>query len=49
MKVTDALDIVGVICVAVFAGLVWPPLCLLVVGVAALVMSWVAQRPKEPR
>ena len=44
MKVTDALDIVGLTALATFAGLVWPPLCLLVIGVAALAASWRASR-----
>lgn len=44
MKVTDMLDIVGVAMIATFAGLVWPPLCLLVIGVAALLVSWKAAR-----
>lgn len=49
MKVTDMLDIVGVAMIATFAGLVWTPLCLLVLGIAALAMSWAAQRPKGTR
>ncbi|WP_269634588.1 hypothetical protein [Nocardioides sp. J54] len=40
MKVTDALDLIGIASLATFAGLVWPPLCLLVFGAAALVASW---------
>lgn len=44
MKLTDALDVVGVTAVATFAGLVWPPLCLLVIGLAALAASWKASR-----
>lgn len=37
---TTALDLLGVACLAVFAFAVWPPACLLVIGVAALLMSW---------
>lgn len=40
MKVTDVLDLVGVSCLALFAFAVWPPACLAVVGVAALLISW---------
>ena len=39
MSKTDALDSLGVLFVAAFAALVWPPLCLLVFGVAFLLMS----------
>lgn len=35
------LDLLGVACLALFAFSVWPPACLLVVGVAALAMAWV--------
>ncbi|WP_418059950.1 hypothetical protein [Pimelobacter simplex] len=44
MKVTDMLDVIGVAMIATFAGLVWTPLCLLVIGLAALAMSWKASR-----
>jgi hypothetical protein len=37
---TDVLDLLGVACVALFAFAVWPPAALLVVGVAALLISW---------
>lgn len=40
MKLTDLLDLLGVSCLALFAFAVWPPACLLVVGVAAVLMSW---------
>lgn len=40
MHASDALDLLGVACLALFAFAVWPPACLLVVGVAALLMSW---------
>lgn len=49
MKPTDALDIVGVTSLAVFAGLVWVPLCLLVIGLAALAMSWQASQKRGSR
>lgn len=41
---TTYLDLFGVCCLALFAFAVWPPACLLIVGVAALLMSWVASR-----
>lgn len=41
---TTVLDLIGIICLAAFAFLVWPPLPLLVLGVAALVASWRASR-----
>ncbi len=41
---TTVLDILGVACVAAFAFFVWPPACLLVIGTAALLMSWRASR-----
>lgn len=37
---TDALDLAGVACLALFAFAIWPPACLLVMGVAALAISW---------
>lgn len=37
--VTTYLDTLGVLCVAAFAFAVWPPACLLVIGVAALLIS----------
>lgn len=40
MKLSDFLDILGVCCIAGFAYAVWAPACLLVVGAAALLMSW---------
>jgi hypothetical protein len=42
--VTTYLDILGVFCLALFAFSIWPPACLLVMGVAALAISWVATR-----
>ena len=41
---TTVLDLLGVAGVAAFAFFVWPPACLLVLGVAALLMSWRASR-----
>lgn len=35
-----ALDILGVACLAAFAWFAWPPAALLVLGVAALLVSW---------
>ena len=40
---TTYLDLLGVMCLALFAFSVWPPACLLVIGVAALLISWVAR------
>lgn len=44
MSKTDALDSMGVLCVAAFAALVWVPACLLVFGAAFLLMSRSATR-----
>lgn len=41
---TDVLDLLGVCCVALFAYAIWPAACLLVMGAAALLMSWRASR-----
>lgn len=41
---STVLDLVGVVCLAVFAYLLFPPAALVVVGVAALVASWKAAR-----
>lgn len=47
--VTTSLDVLGVFLLALFAFQVWPPLCLLVVGIASLLISWQMSRtPKEP-
>lgn len=40
MSKTDALDLLALGCVALFAFAVWPPLCLLVVATAAVLLSW---------
>lgn len=37
---STALDLLGVAALVVFAWFVWAPLSLLIVGVAALVISW---------
>jgi hypothetical protein len=37
---TTFLDLFGVACLAALAFFVWPPACLGVAGVAALLMSW---------
>ncbi len=37
---TTFLELFGVACLAVFAFCLWPPACLLVVGVAAILVSW---------
>jgi hypothetical protein len=44
--VTTYLDLLGVACLALFAFAIWPPACLLVVGAAALLMSWAADQAK---
>ncbi len=36
------LELLGVTCLAAFAFAIWPPACLLVVGVAALLIAWKA-------
>lgn len=41
---TTVLDILGVACVAAFAFFIWPPACLGVIGVSALLISWRASR-----
>lgn len=42
--VTTVLDLIGVVCLAVFAWFVWPPAALLPVAAGALFASWSAQR-----
>lgn len=46
---TTALDLLGAACLAAFAWFVWPPLVLLVIGLAALAISWQASRPGVPK
>lgn len=41
---TTFLDLLGIAGIAAFAFFVWPPACFLVIGVAALAMSWKASR-----
>ena len=41
---TTVLDLLGIACLAAFAFLVWPPAGLLVLGLAALIVSWRASR-----
>lgn len=41
---TVVLDLLGISLLAAFAFMVWPPLPLLVVGLAALYASWRASR-----
>ena len=43
-RLATYLDILGVVSLAAFAFAVWPPACLLVVGVAALLISWGASK-----
>lgn len=43
-RLTDYLDICGVALVTLFAFSIWPPLCLLVVGLACLTASWKAHQ-----
>ena len=40
MKISDILDLLGVICLAIFAWNIYPPAALLVVGIAALAISY---------
>lgn len=40
MKLTDFFDVLGVLCLALFAYALYPAACLAVLGVAALLMSW---------
>jgi hypothetical protein len=42
MKI-EVLEVFGVACLAAFAAFVWLPACLLVVGVASILVAWVAQ------
>lgn len=37
---TTVLDLIGISCLCLFAFAIWPPLPLLVLGVAALTISW---------
>lgn len=39
---TTALDIVGLSALAAFAWFIWPPMVLLVVGFALLLVSWLS-------
>lgn len=41
---TTVAEIVGAACLAGFAFAVWPPACLLVVGVALLLAAWRASQ-----
>lgn len=43
----ELLEIAGVICLAAFAAFIWPPACLLVVGLAFIVAAWVASPSGE--
>lgn len=45
--VTTVLDLIGIICLAVFAWFVWPPAALLPVAAGALFASWSAQRGND--
>jgi hypothetical protein len=45
-KLSTVLDVAGVLLLATFAFLVWPPLALLVVGGACLFASWALDRTK---
>jgi hypothetical protein len=46
---STVLDLLGVVCLAVFAFFVWEPAALLVIGVAALLISWrVSSSGEEP-
>lgn len=38
---TTLLELFGILALAAFAWFVWPPACLLVLGVAAILLAWV--------
>lgn len=40
---SDLVGIFGIVCLALFAFAVWPPLAILVVGVAAILISYVTR------
>lgn len=42
--VTTVIDLIGVVCLAGFAWLVWPPAVLLVLACAAFLASWSVNR-----
>lgn len=44
VSLSDFLDLLGVVCLAALAFLVWPPAALGVIGVSALVASWSMER-----
>jgi len=44
MSKTDALDLLGVSCLALLAFAIWPPASLGVLGATALLASWRASR-----
>lgn len=44
MKVTDVLDVLGVLALVAFAYLIWPPAALAVAGVAFLAASFLLSR-----
>lgn len=46
--ITTALDLAGALAIAAFAWFVWPPLVLLVLGAAALLISWQLERKARP-
>lgn len=38
--ISTYLEVLGVFLIALFAFAIWPPACLLVMGVAAMLISW---------
>lgn len=38
--ISTYLEVLGVLLLALFAFAIWPPACLFVMGVAALLISW---------
>lgn len=36
----ELLEVAGVVCLAAFAAFVWPPACLLVLGIACIMAAW---------
>lgn len=47
MSKSDALDIAGMCLLALFGYAIWPPVCLAVFGVGALLMSWQSVQAAE--
>lgn len=46
VRPSDFLDLLGILCLAALAFLIWPPAALGVVGVSALAASWTMERKR---